>query len=225
MREGENGDSEGLKDKSKLFVQTINSSPRVHATVACFHGNMEHATEANRRWSFLRAATLYGFEYPGYGERRSEKPSEAAILADIPDIVDALSGSERVVVCGRSLGTFAALNLAVALGDKCVGVVLVSPMLTAIATKIPAPWYRALSFMDLLDNETTVKKLLPNVPVLIVHGDKDVVVPVWNGEALMSLLGPNSRIEVMENYSHNDIVVTEEFKKTVLSSIDTWIDA
>jgi pimeloyl-ACP methyl ester carboxylesterase len=212
-------------DEENLFLQIVNTNPSIRATVACFHGNMESAAHATKIWSFLEASTLFGFEYPGFGERGAEEPSQAALLADIPDIVAALKSSERVVVCGRSLGTFAALQLAINLGDKCVGVVLVSPMLTAIATKIPSPWYRAFAFMDLLDNETAAKMVPANLPVLIVHGGKDNGVPLWNAQELLKTLpSANSSIEVFTECSHNDIMGTDRFKELVRTSVNLWLD-
>jgi pimeloyl-ACP methyl ester carboxylesterase len=212
------------RSNKHLFLETSYLSPLLSTTVTCFHGNMELAAQATEKWSFLRPSHLMGFEYPGYGERSAEEASEDALLSDIPSIVEALKEEERVVVCGRSLGTFPALKLAVALGSKCVGVVLVSPMLTAIATKIPAPFFRMLAFMDLLDNEKTMRQLSENVPVFIAHGKQDSVVPVWNTHALMKT-HTNTHLFILDYCSHNDVMIDGDFKKEVVSKIDSWLHA
>jgi len=138
--------------------------------VAVFHGNMEDFAATQATWRRLKANCLVGFEYPGYGWRTAEAPTQAGVLADVPKQVAYLKDKGRVVVVGRSLGTFAALHLAVALGPaKCAGLLLVSPMLTAIAMKVPAPFHRALAFADYLDNESTAKMLDLATPVLIAE--------------------------------------------------------
>ena len=193
---------------------TASTEPRV--TAAVFHGNMEDFATTASCWRKLPAQSLVGFEYPGYGWRETEQATQAAVLADVPRQVAILQDQTRVVVCGRSLGTFAAVHLAIALGPiKCAGLLLVSPMLTAIATKVPIPLHRALAFVDYLDNESAVKLLSSDVPVLIVHGEADLVVPVSNARALCKLLPLANYIELPEVH-HNDVMRNDTAWEAIL---------
>lgn len=180
---------------------------------ACFHGNMETTSNSLHQWLFLRCRALIGFEYPGYGLRHNEDVTQAAVLAQIPAWIDTIENSNLdkngVVACGRSLGTFTALNFALTLGEKCKGIVLVSPMLTAAATKLSAAWYRVATLIDLLDNESTAKKLSSTIPVLIIHGEKDMIIPKWNSEALKRVFESNNNpveLHVIADKGHNNLM-------------------
>jgi pimeloyl-ACP methyl ester carboxylesterase len=187
-----------------------------------FHGNMEETSATVLPWERLHATCLVGFEYPGYGWRGAEPATQAGILADVPRQVKLLKDEGRVIIIGRSLGTFAALNLAVALGrHRCAGVVLISPMLTAIATKVRPPLHRALAFMDFLDNESTAKLLDPALPVLIIHGSADLVVPATNAQALCRAIPKATYIE-LHGVHHNDVMLDDAAWQAILDFREQW---
>jgi pimeloyl-ACP methyl ester carboxylesterase len=200
-----------------IFATKCTASGGAQGAVAVFHGNMEDFAATAATWQILKPTCLVGFEYPGYGWRTAEHPTQAGLLAEIPRQVAYLKDKGRIVIIGRSLGTFPALKLAVALGPaKCRGLVLISPMLTAIATKVPPPLHRALAFADYLDNESTAKLLNPKLPVLVVHGDADVVVPVGNARALCKILPEATYLE-LPGVHHNDVMNNETVWHTILS--------
>lgn len=185
------------------------------ATIACFHGNLETTSNSIQQWLFIRCRALIGFEYPGYGKRASEDINQDALLSDISTWIETLEKlklSQKVFACGRSLGSFAALRFALSMQKKnipCQGIVLVSPMLTAAATKVSSPWYQFVAPIDLLDNESAARQLSPKVPVLILHGEKDTVVPAWNSEALARAFTKNGNAvtrKVIANRGHNDLM-------------------
>lgn len=203
-----------------IYATKCTSTVGTPRTVAVFHGNMEDFAATHAMWRRLKADCLVGFEYPGYGWRTTDTPTQAGLLADIPKQVTYLQDKGRVVIVGRSLGTFAAMHLAVALGPRrCSGLVLLSPMLTAIATKVPAPVYRALAFADYLDNESTAKLLDRQTPVLIVHGAADVVVPVSNARALCKIL-PQANYLELPGVHHDDVMNNDEAWKAILDFIN-----
>jgi pimeloyl-ACP methyl ester carboxylesterase len=160
-----------------------------------FHGNAEEASEAVRSIPKFAPTQSLMFEYPGYGWRFREVCTEKALLADIPrqlawiDTLVNHTTSGKVVLCGRSLGSFAALNLALELGpSKCRGIILLSPLLSAIATRVPPPFHRALALLDLANNELLAQRLSPEIPVCIAHGTLDALVPIANADALWNAL-------------------------------------
>ena len=192
--------------------------------VVCFHGNMEEASDALKQWDFIHpsAFDLKAYEYPGFGHRQEELVSMEAILSDIPVMLNDLIAYDVVIVCGRSLGTFAALQLAIKLEQKCGGLMLVSPMLTAVATQIPPPFHRALWCLDMLDNESAAPKLSANIPRAITHGELDKVVPSSNGEALSKCFKPNAQFNLLQ-CGHNNLMHLESFKSHVSYLLDEWI--
>lgn len=192
---------------------------------------METTSNSLPQWLFVNCKTLIGFEYPGYGLRERENASQDAILAEIPGWIDVLKrlhiDKKGVVVCGRSLGTFFALQFALALGQKCDGVILVSPMLTAAATKLTEPWYRVATLIDMLDNESTARKISPDVPVLIIHGEMDTTVPRWNSEALKRVFeakNVNVQLEIISDKGHNDLMSTPKVREIVNNFMNSIIN-
>jgi len=203
-------ESQGFDVNTRGFAELHTThKPVCNIAVAVYHGNMEDFSEVAHLWQKLNARKLIGFEYPGYGWRiDSAPPSQDSILREVKKLAPVL-GLQRTVVCGRSLGTFAAIHMALELGsDSCAGLVLLSPMLTAVATKIMPPLHRALSFMDLIDNESAVKQLSARIPVLIVHGKNDMVVPVSNARFLRTLL-PSCHYLELDDIGHNDLSNSE----------------
>lgn len=185
-----------------------------------FHGNLEDVSGTVYHWKRLRTKCLVGFEYPGYGWRRDEEASQRAFLADVPKQIrwlNVLNSGRKLILCGRSLGSFAALSLAVALGpERCDGVILLSPLLTAVATRVPSPLYKAFAALDYVDNETLAKRLHPSIPVFIAHGKCDQVVPLWNAHALWDALPESSR--------HTFVVVDEAGHNNLTDSAHLWND-
>ena len=201
-----------------------------NATVVFFHGNLEDVSRTAYLWRRLRPKCLVGFEYPGYGWRKDEEPSQRAFLEDVPRRVrwmNVLNSGRKVILCGRSLGSFAALNLAVALGpDKCDGLVLLSPMLTAVATTVPKSVYRAFGPLDYADNETLARRLHPSIPVFIAHGRQDKVVPLWNAEELARAFPAGSRhtFRTIEEAGHNNLTDSTQLWNWVEDFVDEVID-
>lgn len=206
----------------------IRAGPSEYArdvTVAFFHGNLEDVSRAAQTWRRLCAAETIGFEFQGYGWRAGEPPSERAVLAEIPEhaaVVTAVARGRGAILVGRSLGSFAALNLAVALGpEKCRGVVLISPLLTAVATKVTPPFHRALGFMDYADNESLARRLDPRIPVFVAHGVDDQVVPLSNAEELWRAFPPGCRRKFVRvnGAGHNDVLQAESLWAKLLGFV------
>ena len=127
-------------------------------------------------------------EYPGYG-RSGGTPSEESIREAIVaayDWVRKQPGVDptRIVAYGRSLGGGPACALA--RERKVAALVLESSFtsVSAIARRlgVPRPLVR-----DRYDNLTTVASL--DVPVLVVHGERDTIIPVSHGEELARAAG------------------------------------
>lgn len=198
-------------------------------TVVFFHGNLEDVSRTVHTWRRLRAAVTIAWEYAGYGWRTGETPSQRALLAEVSEqagVVAAMARGRGAILVGRSLGSFAALNLAVALGpgpEGCRGVVLISPLLTAVATKVNPPFHRALGFMDYADNESLARRLDPRIPVFVAHGVDDRVVPLANAEELWAAFPFECRREFVKvkGAGHNDVLQSESMWTNVLGFVDS----
>jgi pimeloyl-ACP methyl ester carboxylesterase len=188
-------------------------------TLVCFHGNLEDVSQSSPMWDRVHTGCVIAFEYAGYGWRHGKDASQGAFLNDVSAqcaVVRkyALAGT-KIVIVGRSLGSFAALNLAIALGsDSCAAVVLISPLLSAVATQIPPPFHRPFAFMDLADNGSLARDLDENIPVFIAYGDSDIIVPPSNGVALWNALPLKCR--------HTRLVVEYADHGTILHASALW---
>jgi uncharacterized protein len=122
-------------------------------------------------------------EYPGYG-RSEGQPSQKSVTDAVLAAYDWAArhpavDENRIVAYGRSLGGGAAVVLARA--RPAAAVVLESSFTSvhAFARRMGAP---ALLVRDRFDNLEGVPEL--TVPLLIIHGEHDAIVPFAHAEAL-----------------------------------------
>jgi pimeloyl-ACP methyl ester carboxylesterase len=205
-----------VDDDCAVWTSDAPGSDPLH--VVCFHGNMEDVSRTIGGWIERTGATrVTAFEYPGYGWRVGETPTERGIAEGAREMAKRVTEGERVVVCGRSIGTYAALELAVAMGrKKCAGLVLLSPLLSAVSTVVPPGIFqRALRPVDVANNGDLATRLDPDIGVFIAHGTQDAIVPINNGRALCALMKHVSDVRFLpiDGAKHNDLVRYDKFKR------------
>jgi len=146
-----------------------------------FHGNGGALIDRAPRFRMF-AASGYGFlavSYRGYGGSTGS-PSEAGFLRDgeIAYREARARGYEgdRIVLMGESLGTGVAIPLAAT--REAAALVLDSPFLSAV--DVAAVHYRLLPVRWLMFDQFRSDLVIRGVhiPVLIVHGDEDRVIPI-----------------------------------------------
>ncbi len=156
-------------------------------TVLFFHGNAGSIADRPNRWAFLRERG-YGalfVSYRGYGGSTGS-PTESGLAADALAAYDWLIARgvapDRIVAIGESLGAAVVLKLAAA--RPLAASVLEAPftsvadMASQVYWFVPARWL----VKDRFDSLGLVWQL--NMPLLIVHGTVDEVVPFDMGEKL-----------------------------------------
>lgn len=177
-------------------------------TVVHLHGNAEvlwHSEWLAQKYA-ERGLGFYAVEYPGYGLSAAAPLSEDAICAAVEAALVALEKTvpkDQLVLQGQSLGTGVAVEMAKrGHGSKLI---LVSPY-TSIADVaadavpfFPARWLVRDRFM------TAEKAKDVALPVLIVHGTQDEVIPVAMGKTLGGLF-PHARVMLVEGAHHNDLI-------------------
>lgn len=170
-----------------------------------FHGNSgvaEGASDAARVFAAAGIDVLL-VEYRGYGaSSNAGTPNEAGLYADAEAALASAPPHRRVVLWGTSLGTGIATEMAArGHGDALV---LESPF-TAIR-EVPAvivPHAIVAAFVpDRYDSESKAPKV--TMPVLIVHGTRDRIVPFAMGEHLSKVF-PHAELLRVEGAGHNDL--------------------
>jgi fermentation-respiration switch protein FrsA (DUF1100 family) len=148
---------------------------------------------------------LVALAYRGYGGS-SGTPSEAGMLADA-DAAYAFAAARypagRIVAWGESIGS----GVAVALAAKHpVGrIVLDSPFSSAADVAVRVYWYLPVRLLmkDQFRSDLLIRKV--RVPVLVLHGAHDQVVPIALGERLFALATEPKRFVRFEHGGHSDL--------------------
>lgn len=170
-------------------------------------GNISHRVENMRLfYDRLGVGTLI-FDYRGYGQSEGT-PSEAGIYRDARAFRAWLrrrepEGAARVVYFGRSLG--AAVAAALAADDPPAALVLETPFTSVQAmanATLPGAGYLFRSRYDTLARIGQVR-----VPVLVLHGDTDEVVPFAHGRAVFDAAREPKRFFAIRGAHHNDTYV------------------
>jgi len=135
-------------------------------------------------------------EYRGYG-RSAGRPSEAALVADAlafrDQVVDRPEvDPRRVILHGRSLGGGVACGLARARPPAALVLQSTFTRVPDVAARwgVPRRWHA-----DVYDNEAVVGAL--EVPVFLVHGTEDRLVPASHAEALARAAGPRAELHLL----------------------------
>ena len=182
-------------DGEKIIVWHV--APQAGKPVVIFfHGNGEVIAWRVPRFRELVAdgIGLIAVSYRGYGGS-SGSPSEAGLIADSEaayKLAASLYPPDRIVVWGYSLGS----GVAVALASKHpVGRLILEAPFTS-AADIGAAAFPYLPVRWLIKDSFHSDQRIATVraPLLILHGEKDTVVPIRFGERLFALANEPKRM-------------------------------
>lgn len=176
--------------------------------VVFFHGNGEvMGSMQDVALTMLRAgASVLMVEYPGYGYAAQYKASEADIYADTAALLRAMRetyghASEDTVLWGFSLGTGVAVEMAARkLGERLV---LMAP-LTSVSAATRHHFFFAAAWLIGDDFNSKAKAPAIDYPVLIVHGERDSIIPLSMGKELAGLF-PKAVLIPVPGADHNDL--------------------
>lgn len=159
-------------------------NPAARFTILYSHGNGEDLGDILPWLQVMheKGFAVFSYDYPGYG-LSGGTPSEAGAVAAAESAYNYLTGAlgvpaEQVVLHGYSVGGGPSMELAVR--RPVAGVVLESTFTTAYRTVTRI----ALLPFDRFRNIDRMKEV--KAPVLIIHGDKDKIIPISHGQALFS---------------------------------------
>lgn len=181
---------------------------QARAQVVYFHGNGGNLSI----WSDIVVALwregyeVIAFDYRGYG-LSTGAPSEAGLYRDVDAVVSAVQEQFRqrpipLVYWGRSLGaTMAAYAATIRPPD---GIVLEAgfPSMRTVVRSSPVLW--ALAWFSSYQFPTAQWMAKTKVPVLVLHGDADSVIPYRLGQELYQQLAGDKRFVTITGGDHND---------------------
>ncbi len=184
-------------------------------------GNRRHRDLDFQMLTRLRAH-VFAFDYRGYGENPGQ-PSEAKFAADAQAAWKYVTETrqvpaERVILYGESLGGGVATRLAAELCLKKTppaGLILCNSFSSMVdAASHHYPWLPVRAILkDRYPSDQRIKDV--TVPLLMLHGQRDSIVPYALGRRLFdaapdkSLSGIPKTFVDLPKADHNDILMTE----------------
>jgi uncharacterized protein len=177
-------------------------------TLLYFHGNGGGLAErADRIQRFMgQGWGVYMMAYRGYAGSTGY-PTEANNIADARRAYDALVQEgvppSSIILYGESLGTNVATR--VAAEKASAGLILESPYTSVL--EIALTDYPFLPVRLLLSDRYETDKVIPQVrvPVLILHGKQDDVIPVAMAHRLVKLANEPKRLVILPEGEHSDL--------------------
>ena len=175
--------------------------------VLYFQGNAGASNLRAERFAWLTAdgTGLLALSYRGYGGSTG-KPTEDGLIRDALaayDFATARYPVQRIVLWGESLGTAVAIALA---AERTVGGVMLDAPFSSAADVgasaypfVPVRWF----MKDPFRSDLRIAKV--PAPILVLHGERDRVIPIRFGERLFALAREPKRMVRFPNGEHSDL--------------------
>ena len=189
----------------KLKAWLIENDFKNKKTLVFFHGNAGNLSNRTYKLNQLSKLDLniIILAWRSFSGNEGE-PSEQNLYNDAKKTIDWLNSrgvkNKNIILYGESLGT----GIAVELGqtNQFGGIILESPFTSMTnAAKNIYPWLPVKYLLkDKYDTEKKIKNL--QIPILIMHGKKDNIVPFKMGKKLYDLANNPKFFYFTENDDH-----------------------
>lgn len=176
-------------------VLVFSKCPRAHNIIFYVHGNAEDLGDIFERVQLISEWTrahVCAVEYPGYGPLRGTDCNERSACTQVICAIESIVSHnpllyENVVLYGRSIGSGVVMSIVDKLGTQVGGVILQSPFCSV--SRAARSKSRLMSFVnDMVGGAqqfTSVEYVAKiKVPLLIIHGARDKVIPIAHGREL-----------------------------------------
>jgi fermentation-respiration switch protein FrsA (DUF1100 family) len=198
-------------------------------TIIHFHGN---AQNMSAHWEFVsgfpkRGYNVFVFDYRGYGASNGE-PNPKGVYEDSDAAVSYVRGRadidpSRLLVFGQSLGGTNAIAVVGAGNNKGVAAIAIESTFysySAIASdKVSGA---GVLMSDTYSAEKYIDKLSP-IPLLLIHGTSDRVIPFEHGQRLFAKAKVPKIFIKIEGGEHIE-ALTPRFKDEYLNAVIRFFD-
>jgi alpha-beta hydrolase superfamily lysophospholipase len=196
--------------------------------VLVFHGNGEAVSD----WAQVQARLYHAgvtsmvFDYGGFGN----SPGHPSVAHMREDALAAYAAWQRLtpaadshVVIGHSLGNAVLLDAARAMLPAPSGIVVHAAFTSARDHAVRVgmvPAWAAPLLPDMWDNEAALSPSGP--PILVMHGDRDDVIPVEMGEHLAAAAGHRAHFMRLAGVGHDQLyeAPSEQEWSPILNFVD-----
>jgi uncharacterized protein len=231
-------------DGTSLFGWFIPAKGERRGTIAYFHGNSKNISGHLRyvEWLPSHGYDVFLFDYRGYGNSDGF-PSPKGVHEDCvaaltylrqrPDV-----DKERIIVFGQSLGGSYALGSLANVSRRGIRAVVVEGAFAShreiaddkvSAYPLPVPLRQGL--VNLLVNQTydaiTAIRQIDDVPVLLIHGKADEIVPYRHAQLLLAASDGHATLWTVPEGRHLDTFVyrTELWRRHLIQYLNVTNEA
>ena len=211
-------------DGKKLKAWFHKKDLKKKKTLLFFHGNAGNLTNRIYKLNLIKNLDINFLivAYRGFSGNEG-KPTEEGLYQDARDTLSWLNQQEiedkQIVIYGESLGT--GVSAEVAQNKKFAGIILESPFTSMVEAGKHYYFYLPVSLL-LKDRYETIKKLKNiKIPILVMHGERDRIVPFHMGLEVFSEANepkysyfPKNDDHMME-YNKNLLDVLNKFLKSI----------
>jgi fermentation-respiration switch protein FrsA (DUF1100 family) len=186
--------------------------PGASTTLIWFHGNGGNIGHRSQHLKLLHdklKVHIFIFDYRGYG-RSDGTPSEDGTYKDgVAALAHLRSRKEveptRIVFFGQSLG--AAVATEIAARESCLALILEAPF-TSIRDMARVA-FPLLPIGSLLRTKYDTAEKIKNVhaPILVLHGDRDDIVPFEQGQKVFAAAPQTKEFYTIPGSRHNDTYI------------------
>ena len=223
-------------------VLTQRQSATKTRVVLFFHGN--GVDVPNMHDSLVHVArtlnsAIIALEYPGYGALKAFEATEAATLHAAEAFYVAMSRQfsnadhTELILMGQSVGTGVACHLAAHASEPSrqrimrlpSHVILISPFVSFQNVLREFIGWGSIAFKERFPNVHNLVQSDPQIPVFIVHGDLDQVIPIAHSDTLA-----RERAKVARGGCWTNFLTVRGMDHTVplnylAAHMNTWFDA
>ena len=193
-----------------------------YKTLVFFHGNAGDLSNRIYKLNELSKLNLNYliFAYRGFNDSEG-KPSEEGLYKDAENVIKWLKSKNilenKIILYGESLGTAVAIHTAQS--KNFSGIILEAPFTSMV--DLGQKYYPFFPVKFLLKDKYESKKKLNliNSPVLVMHGEKDKIVPFYMGKQIFEIL-PSPKFSYFNEQDDHMM----EYNQDLIDSIKNFID-
>lgn len=220
-------------DGTSLNAWFLPAKGKAKATVLFLHGNAENISThfRNVAWMPAEGFNVLALDYRGYGASEGT-PSLAGVQLDIDAAMRSLLARgdvdpDRIVILGQSIGAALAIHYAAhgAYRARVRAVVADSPFsdyhqitrekLAGFFLTWPFQWLPWLTINNDYSPAASVAALSP-VPLLLIHGDRDEVIPAHHSRKLYEQAGEPRELWIVPGAGHIQSLNVETVRKRLV---------
>ena len=224
---------DGTKLNAWFLPAKTGNGSKGSATVLFLHGNAENISTHFRTVAWLPAEgfNVLVLDYRGYGISEG-RPSLSGMQLDIDAAMRNLLSHrdvdpDRIVIVGQSLGAALAISYAAHSTYRAhiAAVVADSPLsdyrviarekLASTWLSWPLQWLPWLTIQDTYSPAASVAALSP-LPLLLIHGDRDIVIPFHHSQKLFELARNPKELWIIPGAGHGQTLASDAVRKRLV---------